>query len=403
MGLLPAAADRLFSCAVRVNGAASDSLLRCVLSITVDEDITQGSSARVELSACRNPDGSWPYLEDPNLKPWNRITLLVLFPQQTETVFDGYIAQVGCRTHEDAQNMTVHIAAVDASYHMNQEEKARIWRGQHYEDIARSIFEEYKFKPQVADPPPGATPPPQTAQRSTDHAFLRELARRRGYEFYVLGGNAYFRPAQLDGTPQKLIAVNFGEQSNVHQMEFESDGTAATEASLAWFDALEGKADSAQAVASGLAPQGTELLATLRGGVGMPQATRLARGHGFHSGAQAADYATGMLRRHGWWVSARGQLNGLKYGAVLRTRRTVGVKGAGALYNGLYYVRQVQHHIGPRTYQMQFELARNALGELGSENFEGEHPDAPVPAALGAGPDPDPIEVAEDGPRVLPA
>lgn len=403
MPALPAPADRLFSCAVRINGAASDSLLRCVQSITVDEDIGQGSSARIELSACRNPDGSWPYLEDENLAPWNRITLLVLFPQQTETVFDGYIAQVGCRTSEQADTMTVHIAAVDASYHMNQEEKARIWRGQHFEDIARSIFTEYQFKPMVADPPPGATPPPQTAQRGTDHAFLRELARRRGYEFYVLGGSAFFRPAQLDGAPQKLIAVNFGEQSNAMNMEFESDGTAATATSLAWFDALEGKAQSAQANTSGLPPQGTAQLAALRGGVNMPQATRVARGHGFHSGAQAADYATGMLRRHGWWVSARGRLNGLKYGAVLRTRRTVGVKGAGALYNGLYYVRQVQHHIGPRSYEMQFELVRNAQGELGSEDFEGEHPDASTPAAMGAGPDPEPIEVLETGPRVLPA
>jgi hypothetical protein len=52
---------------------------------------------------------------------------------------------------------------------------------------------------------------------------------------------------------------------------------------------------------------------------------------------------------------------------------------------------------------MQFELSRNALGRLGSEDFAGEAPDALAPAAAGTGIDTDPIEVAAGGPRVLPA
>lgn len=402
MPALPSPADRLFSCAVRVAGAQADSLLQCVQSITVNEDLEQGSSAQVEMQACRNDDGSWPYLDDPNLKPWKRITLIMLFPQQTETIFDGYISHIGCRTHEDSNDMTLSISAVDASYVMNIEDKALIWRAKSYEKIAEEIFKSYGFKPQIA-PEPAGDPPAQTAQRATDHAFLRELARRRGYEFYVLGGNAYFRAPVLDGAPQKLLAVNFGEQTNCSQMQFESDGTAPTAAALSYFDALEGQQGAATPAASNLPDLGSERLDSLRGGIPLPPTLRMARGLGFNSPAQANEYANGMLRRHAFWVRASGRLNGLKYGAVLRSRKTVTVKGAGPVYNGVYYVRKAQHQIGPRSYEAQFELVRNAQGELGSETFDGEMPDALGPPAMGAGVDPDPIEVVESGEQVLPA
>jgi phage protein D len=403
MPAIPTPSDRSFSCAVRVNGEASDSLLRCVQSITVDEDLDVGSSCSIELQACRNEDGTWPYVEDENLQVWNRVTVYAAFPQQTEVVFDGYISHLSCRASDEGANMVVEIRGVDASYHMNQEEKTRIWRGKTYEAIATEIFNDYQFKPVVAEPPLGGEPPLQVAQRATDHRFLRELARRRGYEFYVLGGNAYFRPPDLNTQPQKVIAVHFGEQTNCRNLSFESDGTAPTVAQVSYFDAMEGSAATDVARESGLPALGAKLLANLRGAIGMPQARRVARGLGFHSGAQAAEYAAGMLRRGGWWVTAQGSLNGLRYGRVLRSRKLVTVKGAGSNYNGDYYVRKVQHRLTARTYEMQFELARNALGKLGTENFEGESPDAMAPPAAGPGIDSDPIEVAASGPRVLPA
>ncbi len=402
MPAIPTPSDRSFSCAVLVNGEAG-SLLHCIQSVTVDEDLDVGSSCAIQLEACRNDDGSWPYLEEENLQVWNRVTVYASFPQRAEMVFDGYISHVNCRTNEQAANMTVEIRGVDASYHMNQEEKTRIWRGKTYEVIANEIFTEYQFKPMVADPPGTGEAPLQVAQRSTDHRFVRELARRRGYEFYVLGANAYFRPPVLTETPQKVIAVNFGEQTNCNNLQFESDGTAPTQAHVSYFDAMEGAAASDLAVDSGLPPLGTQPLSGLRGAIQMPPASRIARGLGFHSGAQASEYAAGMLRRHGWWITASGSLNGLRYGTVLRSRKLVTVKGAGRNYNGNYYVRKVQHRLTPRSYDMQFELARNALSQLDSEDFEGESPDAMTPAAAGAGIDSDPIEVTPAGPRVLPA
>jgi phage protein D len=403
MPAIPTASDRSFACAVRVNGEGAPSFLQCIQHLLVEEDLDVGSSCAITLEACRNEDGSWPYLEDDNLQVWNRLTVLVAFPKQTEVVFDGYISHLTTHTSPNGANMTVEIRGVDASYHMNQEEKTRIWRGKTYESIAADVFKEYEFKPFIAPPPTDGEAPLQVAQRSTDHRFLRELARRRGYEFYVLGANAYFRPPDLTTAPQKVIAIHFGEETNCDDLQFECDGTAPTEASTAYFDAMDGAARTDTKTDSALPPLGTAALSSLRGSVGMPQTKRIARGLGISSAAQAAEYAAGMLRRHAWWVTARGRLNGLRYGRVLRSRKLVTVKGAGPNFNGNYYVRKVQHNLTSRTYEMQFDLARNALRKLDTEPFEGERPDATAPAAAGPGVDADAILVAEGGPRVLPA
>lgn len=405
MPALPAAADRNFSAAVRINGEQNDSLYQCIQQITVEEDLDVGSSFSIRLSACRNDDGSWPYLEDENLQVWNRVTIYAMFPQQIEVVIDGYIADVAVSTNPDQGNVTVEIQGVDAAYHMNLEEKTRIWRDMSFEDIASEILSSYDFEPEIAEPSEdaAATPPHAVAQRHTDHAFLSELARRKGYEFFLQGGTAYFQPPVLDGTPQKLIAVNFGEETNCTQFRVAADGTAPTSAAIMFLDPMTGSVMESRRDSSGLAPLGTDTLDTLRGAVGVPQTLRIGRRLGCMDQARADDYATGLLRRSGWWVTATGNLNGLRYGRVLRSRKTVTIKGIGARYNGVYYVRKVRHELTMRTYSMNFEAVRNAVGRVGSEDFEGEHPDAISPPAIGPGADTDSVRVADAGPRVLPA
>jgi phage protein D len=331
------------------------------------------------------------------------------FPAQSEVVIDGYISDVAIATDPDAATATVDIVGVDASWEMSFEDKRKVWKGKSYEQIAEEVIRSYQLHPVVAQPADSAAsadvPPHPVAQRGTDLAFLRELARRKGYEFFVQGGNAYFRPAQLDGAPQKVIAANFGEQTNCTRISIEAEGTAPTEAEIAYLDPMSGETPEPVVITdSGLPALGARRLADLRGAAGMPQTRLVPRRLGCMTEAQARDYATGVLRRNAWCVVARGHLNGLRYGRVLRTRKLVTVKGVGPSRNGNYYVRKVRHQLTARTYDMDFELVRNALGALGSESFAGEAPDAGLSLpALGPGADMDTVRVAEGGARVMPA
>ena len=65
--------------------------------------------------------------------------------------------------------------------------------------------------------------------------------------------------------------------------------------------------------------------------------------------------------QHSDSVFGEGQLDVAKYGRVLKSRRLVGVRGAGLAFNGLYYVRSVTHQIKRGDYKQRFSLARNAL------------------------------------------
>ena len=108
-------------------------------------------------------------------------------------------------------------------------------------------------------------------QRDTDLRFLRNLARRRGYEFYVVGGDAYFGPPDVTSTPQKDIASNFGQKTNCTELHISVDGTRPTDAVVARQDLETGEpvAELKDGSDSGIPPMGADDPGTLRGyGIG---------------------------------------------------------------------------------------------------------------------------------------
>jgi hypothetical protein len=57
-------------------------------------------------------------------------------------------------------------------------------------------------------------------------------------------------------------------------------------------------------------------------------------------------------------VHGRGQLDGARYGGVLRARHLVGVRGAGLDHDGLFYVRSVTHQLERGSYTQSFSISR---------------------------------------------
>jgi hypothetical protein len=55
-------------------------------------------------------------------------------------------------------------------------------------------------------------------------------------------------------------------------------------------------------------------------------------------------------------------LDTVRYGGLLQARGLVGMRGAGALHDGLYYVKRVTHVITKGEYRQNFTLTREGLG-----------------------------------------
>jgi hypothetical protein len=61
-------------------------------------------------------------------------------------------------------------------------------------------------------------------------------------------------------------------------------------------------------------------------------------------------------------VIADCELDGGRYGDVLRPRGLVGVRGAGWSHDGSWYVRRVEHELAPGSYRQLFTLSREGYG-----------------------------------------
>ena len=68
-------------------------------------------------------------------------------------------------------------------------------------------------------------------------------------------------------------------------------------------------------------------------------------------------------------LRGRGEVDGLRFGKVLRPGLPVAVRGAGRQYSGNYYVTEVNHRISRDGYTQSFSAWRNAVGLNGTELF----------------------------------
>jgi hypothetical protein len=60
-------------------------------------------------------------------------------------------------------------------------------------------------------------------------------------------------------------------------------------------------------------------------------------------------------------VTGTGSLDVLRYGRILNARRLVGVRGAGAGFDGLHYVQSTTHQLKRGEYKQSFTLKRNGI------------------------------------------
>jgi hypothetical protein len=201
----------------------------------------------------------------------------------------------------------------------------------------------------------------------TDLQYLRSLAQRRGYVFYVEPGPAigvsyaYWGPEIRYGEVQPALSLGFDAHTNCDSLSFSFDGTQRT----------------IPVVMIQIKQTGTPIpipipdLGILRPPLAAREALPLkfetidtklgtAKEHpvaaaliGLARASQSSDAVTGS-----------GQLDVVRYGNVLKARQLVGVRGAGQAYDGVYYVKTVTHSIKRGEYKQSFTLAREGIMPL---------------------------------------
>lgn len=196
----------------------------------------------------------------------------------------------------------------------------------------------------------------------TDLAFLKSLASRNGYVFYLEPGplpgqnTAYFGPDISVPGPQSALSVNMDAHTNVESLSFSLDGMAKKISIFTILDPVTKKIPI---------PVPVPNVSITKPPLGL-RPTPPAKVELYNQGAQlqpeeAARDILSFLMNNSTAISGSGSLDVMHYGQLLRARTLVGVRGAGVSYDGLYYVDSVTHNIKKGEYKQNFSLSRDGL------------------------------------------
>lgn len=198
-------------------------------------------------------------------------------------------------------------------------------------------------------------------QNGNDLDYIRCLADGVGYEFYVdpgplpLQSTAYWGPSIRVGVPQPALNTNMDAETNVESMNFKWDGEEPTlSVVMIYPKALKIGIPIPIPAVNPLAPP-MGLISPI------PKKVEIDRESARKNPAVALMAAFSRAARTADAATVTGTLNVARYGRILKSRRTVGVRGAGMAFDGLYYVRSVKHNIQRGEYKQDFTLVRNGL------------------------------------------
>ncbi len=301
------------------------------------------------------------------IDPPSRVIIVAIINGMPQVLIDGFITRHQFVPSNRPGESRLYAYGKDITMKLDLEEKNETYPNQPDSIIATRILASYATLGLVPQITPTTDVPIELdrvpSQQGTDLAFLRELASRNGFVFYieptpVPGINtAYWGPDNRLGLPQPALTMNMGPDTNVDSpINFSYDAMEPEEPQITIVEPLT-KLAIPIPIPGGLRPPlarspARPLRKTLRRDTAnLNPAQAILRGLASQTGSSDA-------------VNGSGEVDSLRYGRALKSRRLVGVRGVGQSYDGNYYVQMVTHRIKRGEYKQSFTLVREGLGTL---------------------------------------
>jgi phage protein D len=352
---------------------ASPDLLNVIQQIEIEDHAEMADMLRMSVAiAVKDGCGGWNVIDDNTFHRLAKIRVNVnVGSGKTEPLIEAYVTEANANFANQPGQSVLDVVAMEPTVLMNLLEQVKAWPNMADSDIAEAIFNSYQFDPVVDQTQPSWQENDYTTvQRGTDIQFLQSLAKRNGYECYVELNpetalvEGHFHLPRLQQTIQGVLSVNLGDATNVNSFRARFDSLGPTTAKASNID-IESQDDQSSDVSRQAL---TDLGSSPSLGSDNPRQVLLS-GTGLSSTAELQTVAQSEVDRSSWAITADGEVNTVAYGAVLRAKRPVLVRGAGPQFSGTYYVQSVTHIINGDGYAQQFSLKRNASGLTGQEQF----------------------------------
>jgi hypothetical protein len=312
----------------------------------------------------------YPLLSLPLLEPFNRVILVVTLGVIPQVLMDGIITRREVSPGAEPGQGRITITGEDVSVMMDLHEKSQQYPAMDetlISDLILVQYAQYGLIPEVIPPIALDLPLPVEripVQQGTDLDYLNKMAARFGYVFYIIPGplpftnTAYWGPKLRPGVPQSAITINMGGETNATIGAFQTNALGPQTVGGLVQDRDTGVTVPVQTFAS------TEVPLSLMP-VGLVNILNTRSSQFRESGVnieEAFGRAQGTTDATAHAVSVDGELDAATYGSILQPRGLVGLRGAGFLHDGLWYVKKVSHHIKIGTYTQSFTLTRDGHG-----------------------------------------
>ena len=354
---------------------ASPDILNAIQQIEVEDHADMADMMRLRIAIGSNDGCSgWKVLDDNSFDRLTKIKIAVAIGGGlAKTLMTAYVTEMNADLSNQPGRSVLNVTAMDPTVLMTLSERVKRWPDMADSDIASTIFTDrnYGFTPVIEVTNYIRREEDETVmQRGNDIQFLQDLAKRNGFECFVETNEntgkieGHFHKPRLED-PQGVLSVHMGDQSNVNSLNFRHDTTRPATAAISAIDIRSGENQDARSDASRLTKLGkAPALKSDRPRSVLPSHTGLARTSELQTVTQAA------VDRSSFAITGEGELNTVVYGAILRAKRPVLVRGAGKKFNGTYYVERVLHTISGDGYKQSFTLRRNATELSGRESFQ---------------------------------
>jgi hypothetical protein len=322
-------------------------------------DFTLGKDSLMDYGLLRNG-----YFDPPS-----RVIIVVTIGVVSQVLIDGLITDHQVVPSNKPGESTLRVTGQDISLRLDLEDKNETYPNQSDSTIVNTILASYATYGLVPNVRATSDVPTQNdripTQQGKDLDYVRQLARRNGFVFYieptqVPGVNtAYWGPENREGQRQPPLSMNMGPDTNVDTpINFRFNALGPTKPEVTIVEPLT-RISVPIPLPSGLLP-------SLSSRPAAPLRTTIPRDTANLSAAQALLRALSASSESTDAVTATGELDAVRYGRALQSRRLVGVRGAGSSYDGDYYVQQVKHRIKRGEYKQNFTLLREGRGSSSS-------------------------------------
>ncbi len=341
-----------------------DDVVSGAASVEVTERIGQPTGYRIGYNL-DIVDGDLPLLAEDKLGADSELSIFVPAGDATYCLVKGPVYGQEIHLAHGGAGSMLQVLGADSLIKMDREDKVVAWADVTDSDAVRALLGQFGFVPDVEDTKAGHFELKHTLiQRETDLAFIRRLARRNGFHFWITvdesgAETAHFKRPVLEGEAACDLVINLRDpKPNVGALDICWDVQRPVKAKAAELD-LNNKSDiTGDVEKSPLAPLGSRTLSEITANPGIVHV----RAPVDDSGDLQAR-SEGALIEAGFFVRATGATTLSALGTVVRAHTLVHLRGAGSRHSGLWYCSAVRHIIDSSEHRMEFELIRNAWKE----------------------------------------